>query len=344
MNKMLILIAVLFFASCGAAPQDQTPSSDSAKQTRGDSTSGQPSGLDVNDDAPDVAAAVSFTGTWKTIAGGTHQYTVILKQTGTTVTGSYSPGNGKIFDGVVTGNRLTFKWTQDGGYEGTGEFVMDEDGKDFTGSSTALKPKQFTNTWNTYKPPVSSFAGTWQTITNGQHTVILTMEQAGDKVTGVYPRGNGKLEGTVTGKVLRFKWTSDGGTGSGRLVMEESGQAFSGTYNRGNDPDEVDNTWNGKRYVASFTGKWKVVGLLVPLKFKLQQAGDQVKGEYIAEGVGDIVITVQDGIVVDNTLRFKMSRADGSFSGNGEFVMDEGAKSFKGTLNGEAVTGTYEGS
>src|SRR5437870_2432210 len=96
---------------------------------------------------------VSFTGTWKTIAGGTHQYTVTLKQVGKNVTGSYSPGNGKIFDGVVSDNKLTFNWTQDGGYEGTGEFTMDEDGKGFTGSSNAVKPKEFTVTWNTYRPP-----------------------------------------------------------------------------------------------------------------------------------------------------------------------------------------------
>src|SRR5689334_5408372 len=44
---------------------------------------------------------VSFAGTWKTIAGDAYQYTVILKQVGNKVTGSYSPGNGRIFDGVV---------------------------------------------------------------------------------------------------------------------------------------------------------------------------------------------------------------------------------------------------
>jgi hypothetical protein len=34
------------------------------------------------------AAAVSFAGTWKTLAGGSHQYTVILEQIGNNVTGS----------------------------------------------------------------------------------------------------------------------------------------------------------------------------------------------------------------------------------------------------------------
>lgn len=189
----------------------------------------------------------SFTGTWKTLAGGSYPYTVILKQIGKKVTGTYSPGNGKIFDGVVTGNKVTFKWTQDGGYEGTGEFTLDKNGKGFTGSSTAVKPKQSTSTWNTYVPAVASFAGTWDTITNAKFNVTLTISQDGANVTGVYPSNKGKLEGTVTGRVLRFTWKSDGGTGSGRLVMDESGNAFSGTYNRGTNPDDVDYTWNGKR-------------------------------------------------------------------------------------------------
>jgi len=47
MNKLLILFAILFLASCGTMPQDPTPSSDSAKQARGETATGQPSGIDV---------------------------------------------------------------------------------------------------------------------------------------------------------------------------------------------------------------------------------------------------------------------------------------------------------
>lgn len=193
------------------------------------------------------AQRVSFNGTWKTIAGGSTLYTVILKQVGNRVTGTYSPGDGKITEGVVTGSKLTFKWTQNGGYEGTGEFTMNKGGKGFTGSSIAVKPSPIKNTWNTYTPAVASFAGTWDTITNGSTAIELTIVQEGDKVTGLYPSANGKIEGTVSGKVLRFKWRSSGGTGTGRFVMDESGLSFSGTWNRGNNPDDVDATWNGKR-------------------------------------------------------------------------------------------------
>ena len=287
---------------------------------------------------------VSFSGTWKTIAGGTHQYIVILKQVGKNVTGSYSPGNGKVFDGVVTDNKLAFKWTQDGGFEGTAEFTMDEDGKGFTGNSTALKPKEFTVTWNTYIPPVTSFAGTWETITNGQHHFVLTMVQTGTKVTGVYPRANGAMEGTVSGRVLRFTWKSDGGSGSGRLVMDETEKAFSGTYNKGDNPDDVENTWNGKLPaaagdkapekvtppekftppekvtppdevtprdevtppMASFAGAWQ--GKLGEsfLELILQQSGDRVTGQFNVNSNHDWFF--KDGIVVGNTLRFTIER------------------------------------
>lgn len=302
---------------------------------------------------PTQGQTVSFTGTWKTIAGGTHPYTVILKQVGNKVTGSYSPGNGKIFDGVVTGNKLTFKWSQDGGYEGTGEFTMNKDGKGFTGTSTALKPKEFTNTWNTYEPEPASFAGTWETISDGQNSVPLTIVQKGNKVTGLYPSANGKLEGTVSGRVLRFKWESDNGSGSGRFVMDESNFAFSGTYNRGDNPDEVEATWNGKHAGSSggklpgnrsdspvsFAGEWVyAMGNSRPMRTILAQAGNQVTGKLI---FGFTPLSLIEATVVGNTLRFKLKRDGGSVSGSGEFVMDAGGKSFRGSINGEPVTGAF---
>ncbi len=294
---------------------------------------------------------VSFTGTWKTISGGTHLYTVILKQIDNEVTGSYSPGNGKIFDGVVTDRKLTFKWTQDGGYEGTAEFIMDEDGKGFTGSSTALKPKEFTSTWNTYKPPVASFAGSWETISNGQYAIQLTVVQTGNKVTGIYPSNNGKIEGTVSGRVLRFKWESDGGSGSGRFVLDETERAFSGTYNRGENPDEVEATWNGKRPEkpsgfkappVSFSGVWKVVSGGIPVTMKIRQNGDQVVlGVYATDTPDAPVKLVMEGTVVANTLRFKILDPKGALVDAGEFAMDESGKSFKGIARGLETTGTF---
>jgi hypothetical protein len=192
-----------------------------------------------------VAAPVSFAGTWKTFAR-CKPVDVTLTQVGDKVTGIYSPGNGKIFDGVVTDNTLRFKWTQDGATEGIGEFIMDVGGIGFAGTSSQLKPKGYVIVWDTSNPAVTPFAGIWQMRLGGQNEVPLTMQQSGVQVTGQY-QGNGKIEGTVSGRVLRFRWQSDRGTGSGRFVMEEKNNSFSGTYNRGANPDDVESTWSGQR-------------------------------------------------------------------------------------------------
>lgn len=189
-----------------------------------------------------VPAPASFSGTWKT-ARRCAPYTVILTQVGDKVTGTYSPGNGKLFDGVVTDDTLRFKWIEDGG-EGVGELVMSFDGKNFTGTSSAIKPPGFIVAWNTIMPAVVPFAGKWQTFRDGK-AFPLTMLQSGDHVMGLY-EGNGKLEGTISGRVLRFNWQSDRGTGSGRFIMEEKNFSFSGSYNRGSNPDDVESTWSGK--------------------------------------------------------------------------------------------------
>lgn len=299
------------------------------------------------------AAPVSFTGTYKTIAGGSSLYTVILKQIGNKVTGSFSPGNGKILAGVVTGNKLTFQWTQDGGYEGNGEFTLGKDGKTLTGKSNALKPKQFSITWNTYEAPVASFSGTWDTVTNAKFNITLTISQDGANATGVYPSNKGKIEGTVSGRVLRFNWKSDGGTGSGRLVMDESGNAFSGTYNRGNNPDDVEFTWNGKRATEKagekgppplpkpFKGAWQGKLGETALLLLLQRSGDQVTGQLKVNSAN--FGNLKDGIVVDGTLRFTVMNANGKVAGEGELVMDAGGISFRGTILGTAASATYIG-
>jgi hypothetical protein len=46
MNKMLLLMATIFLAACASAPEE-SPSSESAKQTRGETATNQPSGLEV---------------------------------------------------------------------------------------------------------------------------------------------------------------------------------------------------------------------------------------------------------------------------------------------------------
>src|SRR6185369_17066484 len=77
----------------------------------------------------------------------------------------------------------------------------------------------------------------------------------GDKVTGAGIPDSGKIEGTLTGNILRFKWTSDGRKGSGRFVFDKSEMAFSGTYTNSDDPEKVDGVWNGTRKLGGSGGK-----------------------------------------------------------------------------------------
>jgi hypothetical protein len=100
------------------------------------------------------------------------------------------------------------------------------------------------------------------------------MVQNGDQVTGFFA-GNGRIEGTVSGLVLRFSWRSDSGSGSGRFVMDEKERAFSGTYNKGTNPDDVDSTWSGLRLVSP---DW-VPGVKVPIdKLPLPIPGKRREG------------------------------------------------------------------
>ena len=292
----------------------------------------------------------SFAGTWETVAGSATKYTVRLTQTGNKVNGSYSPRNGKIFGGVVVGNKLTFKWTQDGGNEGTAEFIMNDDGDGFAGSATATKPVAVTNSWKTYVPaPPSSFAGTWDTKMGFRET-RLAISQEGNKVIGRFPDQNGSIEGTVLEKTLRFTWRSDAGSGSGKFGISTSGQTFAGWFNNGNDPDVEGTRWEGERSsemmgfggkkMGSYGGTWTVDESGPKGSMELKQSGKAVTGVYrTPKGIYD----VQDATVNGTILRFILvPRNPANSPRAGEVVVD--GKSFKGTIDGTAVTGTLKAS
>jgi hypothetical protein len=94
-------------------------------------------------------------------------------------------------------------------------------------------------------PPVStaSFAGEWSS-TYG----TLSMMQEGNHVTGTYTHADGKLEGTVTGNVLRFQWTQNNGKGAGYFVLSDDGKKFEGYWSYTDNPDDKSGGgWTGTR-------------------------------------------------------------------------------------------------
>ena len=288
--------------------------------------------------------ATPFTGVWETVAGSATRYTVRLTQTGNKVTGSYSPRNGKIIGGVVVGNKVSFKWTQDGGWAGTGEFTLDDDRKGFSGSATAIKPSVVTHSWKTYRPdPPSVFTGTWaiwKLASEFSTHLTLSIIQNGDKVIGTYPAENGTIEGTVSGRLLSFKWKSDAGNGSGQFNMSSFGPTFGGWFNEGDNPDVEGIRWQGKLISdgksrtsrpstaldpapgsapVSFSGCWRLSGGMIPgqtICLKQDEGGRVTDGDRF------------EGTISGNTLRF--THRPGGDSRSGRLVMDKGGKSFKG--------------
>src|SRR5205807_6032235 len=175
-----------------------------------------------------------------------------------------------------------------------------------------------------------SFTGVWDTVAGGNYKYTLTLEQNGKQVTGAYTPGNGKVEGTVTGNVLRLRWTQDPDLkGSSRLVLSEDGQSFTGMTSTGDDPDVGGHAWNGTRHPsASFGGLWNLVsGGSTKYTLLLQQSGDKVTGLF-TPGNGNIT----DGKIFGKTLRFKWSQ-DGGYKGSGKFDLADDGQSFSGSLD-----------
>ena len=316
---------------------------------------------------PAAPAKGPFTGVWNTKAGGI-TFTVTLTQIGNKVTGTYTPYNGKIFGGVVTDDTVEFKWSQSNGSEGTGEFTLNDDRKGFTGTSTMIKPEPQINTWSTYvyvPEPPRSFAGTWDIVNNVGVRIPLTIVQQGAKVNGIYPAQHGKIEGTVDGSVLQFKWVSDKGSGKGILNISNSGQSLNvrfmndkgqdvagpaglqswGEPSKGKSSDDtgIDNNTkggSGGKIVASFGGVWTVLaGGYAGGAMDVAQSDAVVTGIYIMDGRS---YDVRDAKVNGMKLQFKIVALDGSgVTKHGEIVMDPDGKSFKGNVGGVPVKGTF---
>ncbi|MFT3744328.1 MAG: hypothetical protein QM785_08530 [Pyrinomonadaceae bacterium] len=220
-----------------------------------------------------------------------------------------------------------------------------------------------------------SFAGTWNTVTSKGKKMIINLQMVGrtSEVTGSYPvsgltqsnyqpterpadvfvtvsftnaasrvQSISSIKGTVTDKVLRFKWQEDGGQGSGKFTLSADGQSFQGTFSKTNNPDDTSGgTWNGIR-VPRFDGVWQAGQYPTLL---LQQNVTQVAGQLYGgrPDMGEI----RAGSINGNTLRFTVwrpappgLRMPDQYMGTGELVIATDGKSFKGTILGVTVSGS----
>ncbi len=90
----------------------------------------------------------SFSGTWSANAEDV-SYTLSLKQKGSGVNGSFqgSDGSDGTLSGNLQGNVLRFSFTQNDGIQGTGKFVLSDDGQSFEGSYK-LSDNSSKGSWN----------------------------------------------------------------------------------------------------------------------------------------------------------------------------------------------------
>ena len=167
----------------------------------------------------------------------------------------------------------------------------------------------------------TTFAGEWQTSFG-----VMTLRQNGNAVEGQYLM-NGipcRIEGTLEGKTLNFRYTEPNAAGEGEFVLSADAGRFTGKWR----PRGVAQwgRWEGVRKdqapaTDSFTGLWRAsYG-----KMRLVQNGKQVSGVY--DYAGGSTIT---GTVNGRTLKFTYDQPDGE-KGEGTFTLSPDGMSFDGT-------------
>lgn len=101
--------------------------------------------------------------------------------------------------------------------------------------------------------PPASFGGKWNMLAGlGGTPFNLILQQSGNNVTGTYSPQDGTIEGTVTGKTLRFQWTQAGGyKGTGVLEIDSDQKFLSGVFTTIEGPKKGDNRVSATRVEAA---------------------------------------------------------------------------------------------
>ena len=101
-----------------------------------------------------MPVAGGFAGSWNSQTDNGGSFTITLANVPHGVAGPYVSQNGQLGQivGTTHGNLLDFLWTQQGGYAGSGEFVLSADGNSFVGNYRITrypgpKPKKLKGTW-----------------------------------------------------------------------------------------------------------------------------------------------------------------------------------------------------
>jgi len=183
-----------------------------------------------------LCAAQGITGTYQTKWGD-----MTLQQTGNEVTGTYKHNNGQI-KGTLNGRVLTGTWTQTNA-KGRVRFEFNDDLSTFTGKWS----------YNDAEPTSSGWDGKRELLSNVNVSGVystkwgdMTLSQSGNQVSGSYKLNNGKISGTLTGKVLTGTWTQTNAKGRIRFEFNDDLSSFTGKWSY-NDAEPTSGDWDGKK-------------------------------------------------------------------------------------------------
>lgn len=217
-------------------------------------------------------AVSSWSGTWNTSYSSVDYGQVIevlsLTQVGSSVTGTYSNGNGTV-NATIQENRLAGTWSESddtGDYAGLFEFTLSADKDSFTGKwvSAPEGPDAVANsteTWNGVRivSPTPSWSGDWNTSYSstefGQVVEVLTLTQTGSLVKGIYHNGNGTVNATVQESRLTGTWSDkdEKGNYAGlfEFTLSADKNSFAGRWVSASEGINAlansTETWNGVR-------------------------------------------------------------------------------------------------
>jgi hypothetical protein len=196
----------------------------------------------------------------------------------------------------------------------------------------------------------ANFAGDWSLRSDRDWKDELILTQAGAAVTGSFVDQSGltgRVRGQVTGNMLRFSWTEDGGhVGTGSFTMGADQASISGSF--GPDPYSVDPSsqqgkWQGPRRdaTADFSGGWIVVSNKNWTYFlTVKQSGNTATATFTDQSGVKGRLT---GVVADDTWYYSWSE-DGGYTGGGTFTMAIDDNGFGGVYHANANGATPESS
>jgi hypothetical protein len=176
-----------------------------------------------------------------------------LYQDGNKITGTYEYAGGKI-EGTLNGTTLEGWWYQTNG-KGRLRFTFNSDFTEFTGKwsydnnepssgwngkRTGTAPALGKDKQATDDPDILNISGLYTTDFND-----MLLVQVGSKVTGTYQYADGRVEGTLSGNILKGMWYQNNGKGRFEFVFDSDAGAFKGKW--GYDDAALSGHWDGRK-------------------------------------------------------------------------------------------------